>query len=42
MPQFVIERDVPGAHLMSEAEVREAVDRVGPYAGAVQVYLARR
>ncbi len=23
MPQFVIERDVPGAHQMSEAEVRE-------------------
>ena len=27
---------------VSEAEVREAGDRVGPYAGAVQVYLARR
>jgi len=23
MPQFVIERDVPGAHLMSQDEVRE-------------------
>jgi hypothetical protein len=23
MPQFVIEREVPGAHLMSQAQVRE-------------------
>ena len=27
MPQFVIERDVPGAHLMTEAEVRELARR---------------
>lgn len=27
MPQFVIERDVPGAHMMSEAEVRDLARR---------------
>ena len=27
MPQFVIERDVPGAHLMREAEVRDLARR---------------
>ena len=37
MPQYVIERDVPGAHKMSESEVRElarksvaALEELGP------------
>jgi hypothetical protein len=46
MPQFVIEREVPGAHLMSEAEVREISRRsnavlaeLGPQIQWVQSYV---
>jgi hypothetical protein len=46
MPQYVIERDVPGAHTMSEAEVREvarksvaALNELGPQIQWVQSYV---
>jgi hypothetical protein len=46
MPQFVIERDVPGAHLMSDAEVRELARKsvevltaLGPQIQWVQSYV---
>jgi hypothetical protein len=46
MPQYVIERDVPGAHMMSEAEVRElarksvaALDELGPQIQWIQSYV---
>ena len=46
MPQFVIERDVPGAHLMSDAEVRdlarksvEVISALGPQIQWVQSYV---
>jgi hypothetical protein len=46
MPQFVIERDVPGAHRMSEAEVRELARRsvavlheLGPQIQWIQSYV---
>jgi hypothetical protein len=46
MPQFVIERDVPGIHKLSEAEVRavaqksvEALTSLGPQIQWVQSYV---
>ena len=46
MPQFVIERDVPGVHLLSDAEVRavaqksvEALTSLGPQIQWVQSYV---
>ena len=46
MPQFVIERDVPGVHTMSDAEVRavaqksvEALTSIGPQIQWVQSYV---
>jgi hypothetical protein len=46
MPQFVIERDVPGAHRMTEAEVRElarrsvaALNELGPQIQWIQSYV---
>ena len=46
MPQFVIERDVPGAHTMSEAEVRElarksvaVLNELGPQIQWIQSYV---
>lgn len=46
MPQFVIERDVPGAHLMSQAEVRdlaaksvEVLNELGPQIQWIQSYV---
>jgi uncharacterized protein DUF4242 len=46
MPQFVIERDVPGAHQMSEAEVRElarksvaVLNELGPQIQWIQSYV---
>lgn len=46
MPQFVIERDVPGAHLMSDVEVRdlarksvEVLTALGPQIQWVQSYV---
>ena len=46
MPQFVIERDVPGAHKMSEAEVRElarksveVLNELGPQIQWIQSYV---
>jgi hypothetical protein len=46
MPQFVIERDVPGAHKMSEAEVRElarksvaVLHELGPQIQWIQSYV---
>jgi hypothetical protein len=46
MPQFVIERDVPGAHLLSPAEVQEiarksvaALNELGPQIQWVQSYV---
>ena len=46
MPQFVIERDVPGAHLMSEAEVRalarksvETLEALGPQIQWIHSYV---
>jgi uncharacterized protein DUF4242 len=46
MPQFVIERDVPGAHLMSQAEVRElarksvqVLSELGPQIQWIQSYV---
>jgi hypothetical protein len=46
MPQFVIERDVPGVHMLSEAEVRavarksvEALTSLGPQIQWVQSYV---
>ena len=46
MPQFVIERDVPGAHRMSEAEVRElarksvaVLNELGPQIQWIQSYV---
>lgn len=46
MPQYVIERDVPGAHNMSEAEVRElsrksvaVLNELGPQIQWIQSYV---
>jgi len=46
MPQFVIERDVPGAHTMTEAEVRalarrsvEVLSELGPQIQWIQSYV---
>ncbi len=46
MPQYVIERDVPGAHQMSDAEVRdlarrsvEALGALGPQIQWIQSYV---
>jgi hypothetical protein len=46
MPQFVIERDVPGAHRMTEAEVRDLARRsvavlseLGPQIQWIQSYV---
>jgi hypothetical protein len=46
MPQFVIERDIPGAHKLTEAEVREvarksvqALTELGPQIQWVQSYV---
>jgi len=46
MPQFVIERDVPGAHLMSQDEVRELARKsvqvltdLGPQIKWIQSYV---
>ena len=46
MPQFVIERDVPGAHLMSPAEVQElarksvqVLSELGPQIQWIQSYV---
>ena len=46
MPQYVIERDVPGVHLLTEAEVRavaqksvEALTSLGPQIQWVQSYV---
>ena len=46
MPQYVIERDVPGAHKMSESEVRElarksvaALEELGPQIQWIQSYV---
>ena len=46
MPQYVIERDVPGAHKMTEAEVRElarksvaALNELGPQIQWIQSYV---
>ena len=46
MPQFVIERDVPGAHTMTEAEVRALARRsvgvlseLGPQIQWIQSYV---
>jgi hypothetical protein len=46
MPQYVIERDVPGAHLMSQAEVRElarksvqVLGELGPQIQWIQSYV---
>jgi hypothetical protein len=46
MPQYVIERDVPGAHKMSEAEVRElarksvaVLNELGPQIQWIQSYV---
>jgi hypothetical protein len=46
MPQFVIERDVPGAHTMSEAEIRqlarrsvEVLTELGPQIQWIQSYV---
>jgi hypothetical protein len=46
MPQYVIERDVPGAHKMSEADVRELARRsvavlneLGPQIQWIQSYV---
>jgi hypothetical protein len=46
MPQFVIEREVPGAHQMSEAQVRElarksvaALNQLGPQIQWIQSYV---
>ena len=46
MPQYVIERDVPGAHVMSEAEVRElarkslaVLSELGPQIQWIQSYV---
>jgi hypothetical protein len=46
MPQFVIERDVPGAHAMTEAEVRalarrsvEVLNELGPQIQWIQSYV---
>jgi hypothetical protein len=46
MPQFVIERDVPGAHLLSQAEVRElarksvqVLSELGPQIQWIQSYV---
>ena len=46
MPQFVIERDVPGAHLMSQDEVRELARKsvqvltdLGPQIQWIQSYV---
>jgi hypothetical protein len=46
MPQFVIERDVPGAHLLSQAEVRKLARRsvqvlseLGPQIQWIQSYV---
>jgi hypothetical protein len=46
MPQFVIERDIPGVHTLSDAEVRavaqksvEALTSLGPQIQWVQSYV---
>ena len=46
MPQFVIEREVPGAHKMSEAQVRElarksvaVLNQLGPQIQWIQSYV---
>jgi hypothetical protein len=46
MPQFVIEREVPGAHQMSEAQVRElarksvaVLNQLGPQIQWIQSYV---
>jgi hypothetical protein len=46
MPQYVIERDVPGAHTMSDAEVRElarksveVLSELGPQIQWIQSYV---
>jgi hypothetical protein len=46
MPQFVIERDVPGAHQLSDAEVRElarksvaVLNELGPQIQWIQSYV---
>jgi hypothetical protein len=46
MPQFVIERDVPGAHRMTQAEVRElarksvaVLSELGPQIQWIQSYV---
>jgi hypothetical protein len=46
MPQYVIERDVPGAHKMSEADVRElarksvaVLNELGPQIQWIQSYV---
>jgi uncharacterized protein DUF4242 len=46
MPQYVIERDVPGAHKMTEAEVRElarksvaVLNELGPQIQWIQSYV---
>ena len=46
MPQFVIERDVPGAHTLTQSEVREiarksveALSTLGPQIQWVQSYV---
>ena len=46
MPQFVIERDVPGAHKMTEAEVRDlarksvaVLNELGPQIQWIQSYV---
>ena len=46
MPQYVIERDVPGAHNMSDAEVRElarksvaVLEELGPQIQWIQSYV---
>jgi hypothetical protein len=46
MPQYVIERDVPGAHTMTEEQVRDlarasvaALDEIGPQIQWIQSYV---
>ena len=46
MPQYVIERDVPGAHTMTEDQVRElarksvaALNEIGPQIQWIQSYV---
>jgi uncharacterized protein DUF4242 len=46
MPQYVIERDVPGAHMMTEQQVRDlarasvaALNEIGPQIQWIQSYV---